>query len=126
MKTLDVKQLDKKDKEIVNILISFGMKKKMATMLTYLQSVYEASAAEIEKGTGLNQTEIGDVIRVLKERDWISERKEVISGKGLPPRIISLKIDFNEIIALLENHQKRKGNEMQSKIERLRTLEKHG
>ncbi|MCZ7359669.1 MAG: transcriptional regulator protein, partial [Candidatus Methanoperedens sp.] len=54
--------------------------------------VYEASAVEIKKGTGLNQTDIGAVIRELRARDWISERKEGIPGKGMPPRIISLKI----------------------------------
>ncbi len=124
MKTLDVKQLDKKDKEIANILISLGMKKNMAMTLAYLQDVYEATMGEIEKGTGMKQPDISLVTRELRERDWISERKEGILGKGMPPKKISLKIGFNEIIALLEKQQIRKVNEMQSKIERLKTLGK--
>ncbi len=122
MKTIVVKQLDKKDKEIANILISLGMRKNMARELVYLQNVYEATTAEIEKGTGMKQSDISLVMKELRERDWISVREEGTLGKGMPPKIISLKIGFDEIIALLENQQKRKVNEMQSKIERLKIL----
>jgi predicted transcriptional regulator len=124
METPDLKQLDKNNREIATILISLGMKKKTAKMLVYLQNVYEASVVEIERGSGLNQTDIGDVIRELRQHDWISEREEGIPDKGRPPRIFSLKIGFNEIIALLEDQQKRKADGVRSKIERLKTLRK--
>ncbi len=126
MKTLDVKHLDKNNKEIANILISLGMRKKMARTLAYLQSVYEATVMEIKKGTGMNLSDIYDAIRDLRRYDWISEREEGIPepGKGKQPNIISLRVSFNEIIALLENNQKLKINDMKYNIERLRTLRK--
>ncbi len=126
MKTLDVKHLDKNNKEIANILISLGMRKKMARTLAYLQSVYEATVMEIKKGTGMNLSDIYYAIRDLRRYDWISEREEGIPGpgKGKQPNIISLRVSFNEIIALLENNQKLKINDMKYNIERLRTLRK--
>jgi predicted ArsR family transcriptional regulator len=50
-------------------------------------------------------------MRQLKERDWISERKEKNNGKGRPNNIYSLKVGFNDIIAQLKNQQLNWNNE---------------
>ena len=54
MKTIIVRQLDEKDDEIADALISLGMSRYAARTLTYLQNVNEASSSELEKGTGLH------------------------------------------------------------------------
>jgi predicted transcriptional regulator len=122
MKTIDVRQLDEKDEEIAELLISLGMSRNEARTLTYLRNVDEATSNELEKGTGLHQPEVSVAAKNLKERDWIKEREEKKPKMGRPYKIYSLKIDFNEIVAQLEEQQKIGFEKAQLKIQRLKEL----
>ena len=124
MKTFEIKQLDDKDEEIADALISLGMNRSVARTLTYLQNVDEATAVELEKGAGLHQPEVSIAMRQLKERGWITEREEKKPGKGRPYKIYSLKVRFNNIIAQLEKQQKKAVDKERAKIARLKELEK--
>jgi predicted transcriptional regulator len=122
MKTLDVRQLDEKDEEIADVLISLGMSRHAARTLTYLQNVDEATSVEIEKGTGLRQPEVSIAAKDLEERGWINRLEEKKPGKGRPHKIYSLKIKFDDIIAQLEEQHKIGFEEAQLKIRRLKEL----
>lgn len=125
MKALDVKQLDERDEEIANALISLGMSRYVARTLAYLQNADEATAVELEKGAGLHQPEVSIAVKELKERGWIKEREEKKPGKGRPHKIYSLKIGFDNIIVHLKKEQEKGIEGTQSKIERLRELGKN-
>ncbi len=122
MKALTIKQLDKKDEEIAEALISLGMSRPTARILSYLHNRNEATSVELERGTGLRQPEVSIAMMDLKERDWINERDEKKQGKGRPYKIYSLKVGFNEIIAKLEKQQKKAIDEARLRIERLKEL----
>ncbi len=122
MKTLTIKQLDEKNENIADALISLGMSRPIARILSYLQSINEAPSMELERGLGLRQPEVSVAMNELEERDWINEREEKKPGKGRPYKIYSLKVGFNEIIAKLEKHQKKAVNEIQINIKRLKAL----
>ncbi len=122
MKTLKMKQLDDKEEEIADSLISLGMSRPAARVLAYLQQANEATSVELETGTGLRQPEVSTAMKQLQERDWINEREEKKPGKGRPYKIYSLKIGFNEIISQLETQQKKTVEVSQAKIERLKEL----
>ncbi len=122
MKTLTIKQLDKKDEEIASTLISLGMSRYVARTLSYLQNVNEATSMELERGTGLRQPEVSIAMKELGERGWISEREEKKKGKGRPNKIYSLKVGFDKIIAELEKQQKKAVDETQTSIKRLKAL----
>jgi len=122
MKKLDIKQLDEKDEEIADALISLGLSRLVARTLAFLKSVNETTSVELEMGTGLRQPEVSIVMKQLTKRDWINEREEKKQGKGRPYKIYSLKIGFDEIIARLENQQRKAVDETQEKIERLKEL----
>ena len=124
MKKLDIKQLDKKDEEIVEALISLGMNRFVARVLAYLQQVKEVTSNELEMGTNLRQPEVSIAMKHLNEYDWINEREEKKPGKGRPYKIYSLKVRFNDIITQLETEQKRAVEEAQAKIKRLKELGK--
>ncbi len=124
MKAFEVKQLDDKDEEIADALISLGMNRSVARTLTYLQNVDEATAVELERGVGLHQPEVSIAMKVLNGHKWITEREEKKPGKGRPYKIYSLKVRFNNIIAQLEKQQKKAVNEEGAKIERLKELGK--
>ncbi len=107
MKTITVKQLDKKNEEIAEALMSLGMSRPIARILSYLKLVDEATTIDIERGTGLRQPEVSIAMKELKERDWINERSEKKPGKGRPYRIYSLKVKFNNIITQIEKQKKK-------------------
>src|SRR5450756_12800 len=89
MKTLSIKQLDKKDEEIADALIFLGMSKPAARMLAFLQQMNEATSIELEMGTGLRQPEVSIAAKQLEEREWINEREEKKQGKGRPYKTVS-------------------------------------
>ncbi len=120
MKSLTIRQLDEQDEVIADELISLGIIRPVARILSYLLHVNEAKSIELERGTGLRQPEISIAMRELKQRGWISEREEKKPGKGRPYKIYSLKVGFDEIIARIEKQHRKAADEAQSRIERLR------
>ncbi len=124
MKAIDVKQLDEKDKEIADALISLGISRNAAIILAYLQNMKSAKSVDLERGANLRQPEVSIAMKQLKKHDWINEREDKKPGKGRPYKIYSLKIGFDKIVAQLEKQQKKAVNEERAKIERLKELGK--
>jgi predicted transcriptional regulator len=122
MKTLKMKQLDEKDEEIADTLISLGLGRNVAMTLAYMQNTNAATTIELERSARLRQPEVSIAMKQLKERDWVNEREEKKPGKGRPNKIYSLKVSFNDIIAQLENQQRKAVDEAQARIERLKEL----
>ncbi len=117
-------ELDEKDEEIADALISLGMSRNVAMTLAYMQNANSATSLELERSARLCQPEVSIAMRELKERDWINERDEKKPGKGRPYKIYTLKVGFDNIIAQLEKQQKKTVDEAQAKIERLKELRK--
>ncbi len=124
MKTLTVKQLDEKDEEIAEALISLGMSRNVAMTLAYMQNTNSATTIDLERSARLRQPEVSIAMKELEERDWVNEREEKKLGKGRPNKIYTLKVGFNDIIAQLEKQQRKAVVEAQLKIERLKELGK--
>ncbi len=125
MKTIEMKQLGEKDEEIAGALISLGMSRNVARILSYLKSSKEVKSVELEREAGLRQPEVSLALRELKGHGWISEQEEKKKpGKGRPNKVYSLKVSFNEIIAQPETQQRKTVNEAQAKMKRLTELGK--
>lgn len=124
MKALKMKQLDEKDEEIADILISLGMSRNVAMSLTYLQNMNSATSVDLERVARLRQPEVSIAMRQLKERDWIDEREEKTPGKGRPYKVYSLKVGFKDIVAQLEKQQKKAVDEAKASVLRLKELGK--
>ncbi|MCX9082988.1 MAG: transcriptional regulator protein [Candidatus Methanoperedens sp.] len=124
MKALKIKQLDEKDEEIADILISLGMTRNVAMSLTYLQNMNSATSVDLERVARLRQPEVSIAMRQLKERDWIDEREEKTPGKGRPYKVYSLKVGFKDIVSQLEKQQKKVVEEAKANVERLKELGK--
>jgi len=122
MKSVVMKQLDEKIEEIADVLISLGLNRSIAKTLSYLQNLKETTSMDLERLTGLHQSEVSIAIKELKEHQWISEREGKNPGKGRPYKIYSLKKDFIEIIASFEKQKTKEFNEIQLKIKRLKEL----
>jgi len=124
MKALKIKQLDEKDEEIADILMSLGMSRNVAMSLTYLQNMNSATSVDLERVARLRQPEVSIAMRHLKERDWIDEREEKTPGKGRPYKVYSLKVGFKDIVAQLEKQQRKAVDEAKANLERLKELGK--
>ena len=122
MKKLIINQLDEKEDEIADALITLGLARNVARTLAYLNNGNEATSVELERGIGLHQPEVSIVMKLLKEHDWINEKDDKKPGKGRPYKIYSLKVGFNKIIAQLETEQKKVDAAAQEKIMRLKKL----
>ncbi|MCX9011557.1 MAG: transcriptional regulator protein [Candidatus Methanoperedens sp.] len=122
MKTLNIKQLDEKDEEIADALISLGMSRNIATTLAYLQNMNSATSVDLERGARMRQPEVSIAMKELKQHGWINEREEKKTGKGRPYKIYSLKVGFSDIISQLESQKKKAVDEDQYRIERLKEL----
>jgi predicted transcriptional regulator len=122
MKKLDINQLDDSDEELAEILISSGMSRPVARTLAYLKKVDTATSIDLERGTGLRQPEVSIAMRQLNPFDWVDESEEKKPGKGRPNKIYSLKVGFKDIIAHLENLQKKEIDNRRTSIERLKEL----
>lgn len=125
MKILKMKQLDEKDEEIADTLISLGMSRNAAMTLAYMQSANSATSLDLERATRLRQPEVSIGMKQLKKREWITEREGKKPGKGRPYMIYTLKVGFNDIIAQLEKQRIKAFEESQAKIERLKELGKY-
>jgi predicted transcriptional regulator len=119
MKTL-IKQIDEKNEEIADTLISLGMRRPIARILSYLKNGNEVTSVELERSTGLHQPEVSIAMKELEENGWINEREEKKPGKGRPYKVYSLKVGFDKIIAQIERQQRKVADEAQSRIERLK------
>jgi len=122
MKKLDINQLDDSDEELTQILISLGMSRPVSRTLAYLQKVNTATSVDLERGTGLRQPEVSIAMRGLKPFDWVDENEEKKPGKGRPNKIYSLKVGFKDIIAHIENEQKKEIDDGMASIKRLKEL----
>jgi predicted transcriptional regulator len=122
MKAFKMKQLDEKEEEIADTLISLGMSRNAAMTLAYLQNSNAATSLDLERTARIRQPEVSIAMKQLKDREWIEEREEKKPGKGRPYKIYSLKVKFNDIIAQLEEQQKETVYASQKRIERLKEL----
>ncbi|VVB91749.1 MarR family protein [uncultured archaeon] len=121
MKAL-MKQIDEKNEEIADTLISLGMKRPIARVLSYLKNRNEVTSVELEREAGLRQPEVSIATKELKEYGWVNEREEKKPGKGRPHKVYSLKVGFGKIIAQLEKQQRTAIDETQKNIKRLKGL----
>ncbi len=92
-----------KNEKNAEALISLGMNKNAAMVLSFLQNMKSVTSVELERGAMLRQPEVSVVIKLLRERNWINEREEKKAGKGRPNKVYSLKVRFNDIITQLES-----------------------
>ncbi len=122
MKNLKIKQLDEKDEEIADILMSLGMSRPTAMVLGYLQNMNSATTMDLDRGANLRQPEVSIAMKQLIERNWINEQENKKPGKGRPYKVYSLKVGFNDIITQLEKQQRKAVDETFERIKRLKEL----
>jgi predicted transcriptional regulator len=96
MKNLEVKHFDEKEEEIVDALISLGLSRPIAKMLTYLRQANEVKSRELEMGTDLRQPEISIAMKDLSKRGWINEPRN--KHHLIPKRVTLYQVKLVTVI----------------------------
>jgi len=122
MRQFSVKVLDDDDREFVEVLRDLGIPRNVASMITYLANVEEATSREIEIGSNLRQPEVSIAMRSLRNNGWVEEREIKKDGKGRPMKVYRLTISLEDIIRHFEDEKKRESTKVMENIDRLKDL----
>jgi predicted transcriptional regulator len=122
MKESTVKILDDKDMEFVETLRSLDVPRNVATLITFLANVDEASSREIEMGSDLRQPEVSIAMRTLRENNWIEEKEIKKEGKGRPMKVYALRASIDDIIKHFEEEKLHESAQAMESIQRLKQL----
>ena len=122
MRESTVKILDDKDMEFVETLRSLGVPRNVATLITFLANVDEASSREIEMGSDLRQPEVSIAMRTLRDNQSIEEKEIKREGKGRPMKVYSLRASIDDIIKHFEDEKLHESAQAMESIQRLKQL----
>lgn len=122
MRQFSVKVLDDDDREFVEVLRDLGIPRNVASMITYLANVEEATSREIEIGSNLRQPEVSIAMRSLRNNGWVEEREIKKDGKGRPMKVYRLTISLEDIINHFEDEKRRESTKVMENIDRLKDL----
>jgi predicted transcriptional regulator len=122
MRQFSVKVLDDDDREFVEVLRDLGIPRNVASMITYLANVEEATSREIEIGSNLRQPEVSIAMRSLRNNSWVEEREIKKDGKGRPMKVYRLTISLEDIIRHFEDEKRRESTKVMENIDRLKDL----
>ena len=123
MKQSTVKVLDEKDLDIIDALRSVNVPRNVATLITFLANMDEASSSrEIEMATNLRQPEVSIAMRTLRNNNWVEEREVKTEGKGRPMKIYTLSVPIEEIIKHYEDMKNSETARNMQAIQRLKEI----
>ncbi len=122
IKQSTIKVLDDKDLEFIEALRILNVSRGVATLITFLASVDEATSREIEMGTGLRQPEVSIMMRTLHKNNWVIERDVKAEGKGRPKRVYKLSVSLDEIIEFYEGEKRRESAQAIETIQKLKEM----
>lgn len=122
MRQFSVKVLDDNDREFVEVLRELGIPRNVASMITYLANVEEATSREIEIGSSLRQPEVSIAMRTLRNNSWVEEKDIKKDGKGRPMKVYRLTVSLGDIIKHFEEIKRRESTKTMESIEKLKEL----
>jgi predicted transcriptional regulator len=103
-------------------LWNIGVNRNVASLITYLKNVNEASSKNIEIATNLRQPEVSIAMRTLREKGWVIEKEVKGIGKGRPLKIYALRSNIYEIINYYEEEKNKESAQTMEAIQRLKEL----
>lgn len=122
IKQSTVKVLDDKDLEFIEALRSLDVQRNVASLITYLSNVDEATSRDIEMGTNLRQPEVSIAMRTMRNNNWVEEREVKADGKGRPMKVYKLGVSIEKIIQHYEDVKNNETAKTMQAIQRLKEI----
>jgi len=122
IKEAAVKVLDERDHDTIAALQAVGVRRNVANIIVYLKDLDEATARDIEMGSGLRQPEVSIAMRTLREMGWIAEREVKKEGRGRPMKLYRLTMPIDDIIGYYEEMKRIESSRAMQFIEKLKEM----
>ena len=122
IRDITIKVADETDFEFIQGLVSLGMNRNVASLITYLKDQEERSSRDIEKAMGLRQPEVSTAMQTLRERNWLTEHEIKSEAKGRPLKIYALRATIDEIIEYYKAKKNQEAAQNMEAIQRLKEL----
>jgi len=123
MKELSIQVMGDREHEISELLQSLELSKIVSKTVACLASTTDMTSRQLEAAAGIRQPEVSAAMRVLRAKDWITEREEKKKlGKGRPVKVYRLNVLLHDIVKTLEEERITSNKEMLDDLERLRKL----
>ena len=120
IRDVTIKVADETDFEFIQGLVSLGMNRNVASLITYLKDQEERSSRDIEKAMGLRQPEVSTAMQTLRENDWIIERNVKLESKGRPMTFYALR--STTIDDIINYYEKKKTEEFAQTMKAIQRL----
>jgi|WetSurMetagenome_2_1015567.scaffolds.fasta_scaffold149673_2 predicted transcriptional regulator len=108
MRTETIQYFDDSEEELVCRLVRAGAKPSTAKALVFLTGNGEATAAEIERGTGMRQPDVSTALRLPIKRGWIHNGKKSVSATGRSVKMYILAQPLPDIMDALGKEKRQK------------------
>jgi predicted transcriptional regulator len=115
----EIQVFAEKEEEFSSLLVQIGLPRNIAVLLVFLANIPEATSREIERGTGLRQSEVSVALRYLAELGWVKSREIPSHMKGRHMGNFSLAIPVREI---MDRIGKQKRDEVNHKLALIRKM----
>jgi predicted transcriptional regulator len=113
--------------EQVKRLVRAGAKPNSAKILVYLAANREATAAEIERGSGMRQPDVSNALKSQIQQGWISSGKKSSSNSGRMVKLYELAKPLPEITDALARARQEQGvRSQQAFVRKLRRFAGEG
>ncbi len=116
--------LSEKELATADLLKRAGMQSVVAKVVVVLARGDEIVSVKIEGLTELRQPEVSIAMRELVRKKWAKRRSIRKPGKGRPLNGYVLCVKLADIVAELDSAQKKKAQEMEHTMSRLRRIAK--
>lgn len=110
------------ERQIADRLQSLDANRNIASVITFLKDQSGKSSKDIEIATGLHQPQVSLAVKILRERNWITEQETKINGNGRALRFYALRATIEEIINYYEAERSKEFARISKAIQRLREL----
>ncbi len=110
------------EKKLVDLLLGIGIKRNVATTLTFLLKNKEVTSRGIERGANLRQPEVSSAMRELKLRNWVSEREVKKVGRGRPLKYYKMRASMDDIVKYLTGVHDKETERLMRNIQKLKKL----
>ena len=114
--------LTEKELTLIELLQRAGMQPSMAKVISVISKGEETVSVRIEGLTSLRQPEVSIVMRDLIRRRWVKRRDIKKEGKGRPVHGYTLAVPFSEIVKDMEDGHRKRIQEMEQTLARLKRL----
>ncbi|MDD5700643.1 MAG: hypothetical protein PHU23_01220 [Dehalococcoidales bacterium] len=96
--------------------------RNVARVITFLKDQNGRSSKDIEIATGLHQSQVSIAMKILRERNWITEHEIKINGNSRTLRFYTLRATIEEIINYYEAERSKESARISEAIQRLKEL----